>query len=47
MLVNFIPIWSIGRLEYFVAIWYILWSFGISIPRYGVLGQEKYGNHAT
>jgi hypothetical protein len=39
-----------GRLEYFVAIWYILWPFGIFcsylvyLSPSGVLYQEKSGN---
>jgi membrane protein insertase Oxa1/YidC/SpoIIIJ len=32
-------------LEIFMAIWYILWSFGI-FPRFGILFQEKSGNPA-
>jgi hypothetical protein len=32
-----------GYLVYFVVIWYILWLFGISFPRFGVLCQEKSG----
>jgi hypothetical protein len=29
---------------YFVAIWYILWSFGTIFSRFGMLYQEKSGN---
>jgi hypothetical protein len=34
---------SRGHLACFVAIWYILWSFGIFSPHYGMLHQEKSG----
>jgi hypothetical protein len=39
-----------GHLEYFTAIWYILWPFGNVVviwymfPRFGILCQEKSGN---
>jgi hypothetical protein len=39
-----------GHLEYFTAIWYIVWSFGNVVviwyifPRFGILCQEKSGN---
>jgi hypothetical protein len=33
-----------GYLVYFVAIWYILWLFGILFPLFGMLSQEKSGN---
>jgi hypothetical protein len=39
-----------GHVEYFTAIWYILWPFGnvaviwFIFPHFGVLGQEKSGN---
>jgi hypothetical protein len=35
------------HLVYFVAIWYILWSFGVPIfSRFGMLRKEKSGNPA-
>jgi hypothetical protein len=42
-----------GHLEYFTAIWYILWPLGNVVviwnifPRFGILCQEKSGNPAT
>jgi hypothetical protein len=30
-----------------MAIWYILWSFGIFLPFFGILYQEKSGNPVT
>jgi hypothetical protein len=36
-----------GYLVHFVEIWCILWLFGISFPRFGMLCQEKSGNPAT
>jgi hypothetical protein len=30
--------------KYFMAIWYILWSFGIFSHRFGMLYREKSGN---
>jgi hypothetical protein len=33
-----------GYLVYFVATWYILWLFGISFSRFGMLYLEKSGN---
>jgi hypothetical protein len=39
-----------GHLEFFTAIWYILWPFGNVVaiwyifPRFGILCQEKSGN---
>jgi hypothetical protein len=41
-----------GHLEYFTAIWHILWPFGNVVviwyifPRFGIVRQEKSGNHA-
>jgi hypothetical protein len=32
---------------YFMAIWYILWPFGICFPRFGMLYREKSGNPAV
>jgi hypothetical protein len=31
------------HLEYFMALWYILWSLGIFLPVFGILFQEKCG----
>jgi hypothetical protein len=39
MLVYFVAI-----LVYFVTIWYILWCFGTSFPRFGMFYQETSGN---
>jgi hypothetical protein len=36
-----------GHLVYFIAIWYILWAFGIFNPHIGMLHQEKSGNPAS
>jgi hypothetical protein len=36
-----------GHLEYFTAIWYILWPFGnllYNFPLFGILCEEKSGN---
>jgi hypothetical protein len=38
-------VWCIlGPFGIIVAIWYILWSFDIFFPRFGILYQEKSGN---
>jgi hypothetical protein len=36
-----------GQMVHFVVIWYILWSFGIFFPRFGMLNREKSGNPAN
>jgi phosphatidylglycerophosphate synthase len=33
-----------GQMVNCLAIWYILWSFGIFFPRFGMLYREKSGN---
>jgi hypothetical protein len=33
-----------GHWKYFIAIWYILWSFWYIFPRFGILYTEKSGN---
>jgi hypothetical protein len=35
-----------GHLAYFVAIWYIVWPFGIFCGHFGMLYQEETGNPA-
>jgi hypothetical protein len=47
MLVYFMAIWSISQLfGIFAAIYYVLWSFGNVLARFGMLCQEKSGNPA-
>jgi hypothetical protein len=33
-----------GQMIYCLAIWYILWSFGIYFPRFSILYREKTGS---
>jgi hypothetical protein len=33
-----------GHSAYFTAIWYILWTFWYTFPRFGMLHQETFGN---
>jgi hypothetical protein len=45
MLVYLIAIWSVyGYSVYFIAIRYMLWSFGIDFPIFGMLQRGKFGN---
>jgi hypothetical protein len=43
----------LSHLEYIIAFWYVVWSFGILVanwyipPRFGILCQEKSGNPAV
>jgi hypothetical protein len=35
---------NLATLQYFMAIWYMLWQFGTFPPVFGMLHQEKSGN---